>query len=151
MKIYLASPFFNEKELEVYRQVILTLRGAGFEVYVPQEHEIENAWSLSNDEWAVRVFLEDVAAIKDCQMVFVLNHGIYSDSGTAWEAGFAFALNKPVYQVVVGDSNTTYSLMMMNGCNANLSIDQLMLLTPEHFNEDGYIDYVLMPPSIIQK
>ena len=52
MKIYLASPFFNEAEIEVYRRVITALRAEGYQVYVPQEHTIENAWSLSNEDWA---------------------------------------------------------------------------------------------------
>jgi nucleoside 2-deoxyribosyltransferase len=47
----------------------------------------------------------------------VLNFGMYSDSGTAWEAGFAAALEIPVIQVLCGFENCTYSLMMMNGCD----------------------------------
>ena len=43
-KIYLASPFFDSHELNIYKMVIAELRGKGYEVYVPQEHEIENAW-----------------------------------------------------------------------------------------------------------
>lgn len=35
MKIYLASPFFNEAELEIYRRAIALLRAEGYEVYVP--------------------------------------------------------------------------------------------------------------------
>lgn len=117
MKIYLASPFFNEEELEIYRRAIKLLRAEGYEVYVPQEHTIENAWSLSNEDWAQQVFVEDCYAIDDCEYVMVLNFGIYSDSGTAWEAGYAFAKGKKVVQVLCGGNNATYSLMMMGGCD----------------------------------
>jgi len=116
-KIYLASPFFNEAELEVYRRVITALRAEGYQVYVPQEHTIENAWSLSNEDWAQQVFVEDCYAIDGCDVVMVLNFGMYSDSGTAWEAGYAFAKGKTVVQVLCGGENATYSLMMMNGCD----------------------------------
>ena len=125
MKIYLASPFFNEGELEVYRRAISLLRDEGHEVYVPQEHTIEDAWSLSNEEWARQVFVEDCCAIDDCQIVMVLNFGMYSDSGTAWEAGYAFAKGKIVVQVLCGGENATYSLMMMNSCNNIVELPQI--------------------------
>lgn len=117
MKIYLASPFFSHEEVVVYHQVINDLRKAGHEVYVPQEHAIEGAWDMSNKEWANRVYHEDINAIDDCECVMVLNFGMYSDSGTAWEAGYAFALRKWTVHVLCGGDNATYSLMMMNGCD----------------------------------
>ena len=125
MKIYLASPFFNEAELEVYRKVVTALRAERYEVYVPQEHVIEDAWSLSNEDWAQQVFVEDCHALDGCDVVMVLNFGMYSDSGTAWEAGYAFAKGKPVVQVLCGGENATYSLMMMNGCDNIVELSQV--------------------------
>ena len=125
MKIYLASPFFNEAELEIYHQVVTDLRQAGYEVYVPQEHTIPDAWSLSNMEWARQVFVEDCYAIDACQVVMILNFGMYSDSGTAWEAGYAFAKGKQVVNVLCGGENATYSLMMMNSCDNVIELPQV--------------------------
>ena len=125
MKIYLASPFFNEKELEIYHRAIILLRDEGHDVYVPQKHTIENGWKLSNEDWARRVFIEDIKAIDNSEIVMVLNFGMYSDSGTAWEAGYAFAKDKKVVQVLCGDENTTYSLMMMNNCYNIVELPQI--------------------------
>ena len=122
MKIYLASPFFNSEELEYYTFAIRALRAAGHEVYVPQEHEVENAWSLPNYIWASKVFIEDIRAIEEAEVVMVLNWGMYSDSGTAWEAGYAYALKKQVIQVLCGKENATYSLMTICGCNKTVDI-----------------------------
>lgn len=122
-KIYLASPFFNEEELAIYRKVIKSLRSVGYDVYVPQEHDIPNAWDMPNNEWASKVFSEDVVAINECDVVMVLNHGMYSDSGTAWEAGYAFGRGKEVVQIIWGE-NTTYSLMMM-GCVKVVHLDNI--------------------------
>lgn len=130
MKIYLASPFFNEAEIEVYRRAITLLRAEGYEVYVPQEHTIENAWSLSNEDWAGQVFVADLYAIDGCDVVMVLNFGMYSDSGTAWEAGYAYGKGKTVVQVLCGGENATYSLMMMNGCDKVISLCDVI-----HFEE----------------
>ena len=94
-QIYLASPFFNDTELVVYKETISRLRSAGYKVHVPQEHEIKNAWDYSNADWARMVFEMDVDALRASDVVMVLNFGMYSDSGTAWEAGFAAALEIP--------------------------------------------------------
>jgi len=124
-KIYLASPFFNSDELDVYYRVINTLRDKCYKVYVPQEHEIENAWNYPNNVWGQKVFEEDVKALGDCDVVMVLNFGMYSDSGTAWEAGFALGIGKECIQVLCGDDNTTYSLMMINGCNKVIHLENV--------------------------
>ena len=129
-KIYLASPFFNNNELVRYRWVITQLRGVGYEVYVPQEHSIEGAWDMSNAHWARAVYREDIMAIAECECVMILNFGMYSDSGTAWEAGYANALRKYTVQVLCGGDNATYSLMMINGCDKVIDLDNV-----DHFEE----------------
>ena len=130
MKIYLASPFFSTEEVVIYRNVINDLRNAGHKVYVPQEHTIENAWDLSNKDWAEQVYLNDIEAIRECEIVMILNFGMYSDSGTAWEAGYAYAMGKKTIQVLCGGNNATYSLMMMNGCDKVISLRDVV-----HFEE----------------
>lgn len=139
MKIYLASPFFNEAELEVYNKAKRLLREAGYKVYVPQEHTIEGAWEMSNEDWARRVFVEDCHAIDDCDVVMVLNFGMYSDSGTAWEAGYAFAKSKTVVQVLCGGENATYSLMMMNSCKNIVELPQIHCFEQISANMDKVI------------
>lgn len=126
-KIYLASPFFNEKELSVYKEVISILRNMkDVEVYVPQEFVIESAYDMPNNMWAEKVFKADVKALRECEFVFVLNFGMYSDSGTAWEAGYAYALDKKVYQVIcLNDEKVDYSLMMLNGANKVITLNDL--------------------------
>lgn len=127
-KIYLASPFFNEDEQRVYNHAISILRGQGYEVFVPQEHTIPNAWDLPNKVWAENVFAVDYLAIQKCDVVVVLNWGMYSDSGTAWECGCAYAMGKHIVNILCGDEptdGTEYSLMMLNGCNSYITFDQL--------------------------
>ena len=123
--IYLASPFFNSEELGVYRTAIQRLRAKGYEVYVPQEHEVENGWAMTNYEWASHVFVEDIKAIADCDVVMVLNWGLYSDSGTAWEAGYAYGMEKDIVHVLCGECNTAYSLMMINGADKVVGFEDI--------------------------
>lgn len=64
------------------------------------------------------VFNADVEAIRNCDEVWVLNFGMYSDSGTTWECGFAYGIGKTVRQLVydIGEDKI-FSLMMINGCD----------------------------------
>lgn len=113
MKIYLASPLFTDYEREKVKAVAEWLRSNGEEVYVPMEHQIENAWSYTNAAWAKMVFDEDIKAIHECDEVYCIYYGLYSDSGTAWECGFAYGIGKPVY--LIDQSNQEVSLMVVNG------------------------------------
>ena len=135
MKIYLASPWFKDKERVMYSQILNKMREQGHEVYAPIEHEIPNAWDLSNAEWGRQVFFADIQAIQDCDEVWVLNFGMYSDSGTAWECGYAYGIGKTVRQLVYGfGEDKTYSLMMINGC------EEYDLMGNYLFNRDDEIN-----------
>lgn len=114
MKIYLASPLFNEIEKQAIATVVKNLREQGHEVYSPVEHQIDNAWDYSNSAWGEKVFQEDIKAIQCCEAVVALYYGLYSDSGTAWECGYAYGLNKKVYVVNCTPSDEQVSLMIAN-------------------------------------
>ena len=112
MRIYLASPLFTPEERTHVKEVAYTLRKKGHRVYVPMEHEIKNAWEISNAKWGERVFDEDIKAIRNCDKVVAIYYGLYSDSGTAWEMGFAYGIGKPVE--VINVAGQKISLMIAN-------------------------------------
>ena len=116
MKVYLASPWFTLREEVIYKLVIKKMRSEGIDVYVPMEHEIRDAWEKPNEVWAREVFSSDVEAIQSCDEVWVLNFGMYSDSGTAWECGFAYGIGKTVRMLLDTENENVFSLMMINGC-----------------------------------
>ena len=124
MKAYLAAPFFNQNERYIYSRVIDYLRNAEhLDLYVPMEHTVEDAWNLSNSAWAWEVFKEDVRALDKAEIVYVLNFGMYSDSGTAWEAGYAYAKGKPIVNILVNQKDNVYSLMMINSANRVVNVE----------------------------
>lgn len=119
MKIYLASPFFNDNEIANIRQAVEILNAKGHEVFVPMEHDVENRESLTNAEWAEEIFKIDKSGIDSCDVVVLLYGGMYSDSGTAWECGYAYATGK---KVVVCCCNVEQpNLMIVNGSHAFLN------------------------------
>ena len=131
-KIYLASPFFNEEEIEIYDEVIGLLRSeSNVDVFVPREHEIPSGWEMTNYKWAEAVFALDLIALQKADIVVVLNFGMYSDSGTAWECGYACGAGKKVLNILCGKENSDYSLMMTNGTSAAVSLDTFRTLPLE--------------------
>lgn len=125
MKIYLASPFFNEREIENISQAVEILKRKGYEVFVPMEHDVENKENLTNAQWAEEIFKIDRNGIDNSDVVVLLYGGMYSDSGTAWECGYAYAKGKKVVVCCYNIEQT--NLMIVNGCHAFLnSIDALL-------------------------
>lgn len=112
MKIYLASPLFTSYEKDRVGDYAAYLREQGHEVYVPMEHSIDGAWGMPNFIWAREVFNEDITEIQKCDKVVCLYYGLYSDSGTAWECGYAYGIGKPVE--LVDYCGKECSLMVVN-------------------------------------
>lgn len=128
MRIYLASPWFTPRENTIYEAVIKKIRSQGHELYVPRECQIENADELPNSVWGMKVFQKDVEEIDKADEVWVLNFGMYSDTGTAWECGYAYGKGKVIRQLLCGLDQTSnvYSLMMINGCDETDHIDNYL-------------------------
>jgi nucleoside 2-deoxyribosyltransferase len=138
-KIYLASSMAPE-----YRDVIQSaakiLRDLKYEVYVPLEHAIPNAWDYPNNEWGLMVFTEDVSAIQDSDWVVLLNYGRNGTSptgGSAWEAGFAYGIGKRVVVVdMIKNKSEHTSLMIENGRYATVDgLDEMKI-----FFENGGLE-----------
>lgn len=115
MKIYLAGSCGSEDRTMMMR-VAQTLRGIrDNEVFCPFELKISNAWDMSQEEWAQKVFEEDTRAIKEADVVVLITPGRESTAGTNWEQGYAYALGKELYVFQITDKAT--SLMTYCGCN----------------------------------
>ena len=135
MKIYLSSPFFNQEEIDNMRQAQKILENRDFDVFVPMDILIQNT---NETQWAEQMFQADKTGIDECDLVVLLYYGLYSDSGTAWECGYAFAKNKPV--VVVHCQNTQKNnLMVVFGAAANLeNIDELQTYDFENISKTDF-------------
>ncbi len=121
-KIYIASPFFCEEETTVLSKVEKNLKERGYDVFSPREHEVREG-NVGKPEWSKATFINDKNAIDWCDVVVMLYFGNYSDSGTAWECGYAFATNKPVIVVQLGESS---NLMIHEGSHSNvLGLEEL--------------------------
>ena len=113
MIIYVAASLSEDKRPFMYEAVKL-LRDRGFTVYAPIEHVVEHAWDWPNTEWGLQVFRNDVQAIQTADFVIVLTWGrLDTSSGTTWEQGYAYGIDKKIILVEMNDS--VQSLMVANG------------------------------------
>jgi nucleoside 2-deoxyribosyltransferase len=118
MNIYLASPFFNETEVERVKKMAEILRAKGHEVFVPMEHQNKHL-EFGSYAWRKATWQSDVDAIDKSDAIYaIVSEGNYSDDGTAWEIGYAYAQKKPIVvfnedgeepvNLMISDSLTTY-------------------------------------------
>lgn len=128
MKIYLASPFFNEEELKYVSKAEDILRERGYEVFSPREHEVRDE-TVGSTKWSMETFRSDKAGIDACDIVVMLYHGNYSDSGTAWECGYAYGIGKNVIVVHIGKNS---NLMVHEGSHSNIYFNEI-----ETYDFDG--------------
>ena len=125
LKIYLAGPFFNERELACVERAEEILLSRGFSVFSPRLNEVRDRESCGAEQWSRETFENDRSHIAWADAVVMLYHGAYSDSGTAWEAGYAYAAGKPVIVVHLEDAESGSNLMVHEGCQTNITLEEL--------------------------
>jgi nucleoside 2-deoxyribosyltransferase len=98
MKIYLAGPLFTQAERRWNRELAaaLTKLKPDLEIILPQDVETEFRDDRSD---FTAIFRRNVESIEISDAIVAILDGSDSDSGTAWECGYAFAKDKPVIGV----------------------------------------------------
>ena len=122
-KIYIASPFFNDTEIKNLEKVenMLSARD-DLIVFSPRQHEIRTEKTSQQSWWSKETFINDRKFIDWADVVVMLYYGGYSDSGTAWECGYAYGTNTPVIVVHLGEDS---NLMVHEGCHSNITLNEL--------------------------
>lgn len=126
LKIYIASPFFNEFEVECLERAEKILFGRGFSVFSPRLNEVRDEITSKDPNWSLETFINDKKFIDWADVVVMLYHGNYSDSGTAWECGYAYGTNTPIVAIHIGaDKSNGSNLMVHESAHANITLDEL--------------------------
>jgi nucleoside 2-deoxyribosyltransferase len=100
VKIYFAGPLFTPAERRFIDECAVQLRAAGFDVFVPHEHEL----ALDGTVTAERIFAKDWAALSEANAILAILDGPVIDDGTACEIGIFYGLmeNDPSKKGIVG-------------------------------------------------
>lgn len=121
---YLASPFFNEKQVERMETVLSILRINGNFVFAPYENSVVENQNLQNPEYRKRIFTKNIEAIKASRMVLAITND--KDMGTLFEAGYAYGLGIPVVYFAE-DLDGSFNLMLSeSGIGVYTSMTELM-------------------------
>ncbi|MBS9337455.1 nucleoside 2-deoxyribosyltransferase [Fructobacillus parabroussonetiae] len=120
-RVYLAGPFFSETQIaqvERLEKVLADHPQIG-DVFSPRKHQHEE-YEMFSPEWQKVTFASDVQAIDDADVIVALSDfdGADTDSGTAWELGYAYAKQIPV--LTIKEDTETLNLMLAKSLTAYL-------------------------------
>ena len=134
--VYLASPFFNDKEIRDMENVLHSLKEKGLEVFAPIENQNKHI-KFGSEEWREETYTGDITGIISADVMVAVVNDNYMDSGTCWEIGFAIAVGMPV--VVVDQNKKGLNLMLANSLTAY--VDTIEQLDNYDFESMGHIPY----------
>lgn len=143
--IFIASPFFNEAQLEVVKALETMIQDAGMFYYSARLHSGGSTLPPGERRFSkwTPVFQADVSGLYNCDLVVaVLDYPLpkghrleirkatehasdvlvatprIPDSGTVWEMGFAYALGKPIVGYFPLGKPEKLNLMLIQCCSA---------------------------------
>lgn len=141
-RIYLAGPFFSDKQIERISKVekaLTTNPTAGF-VFSPRlSDENDDTENAGSPEWAKAIFTKDVAEVDKCDVVVAIADFEHAnlDSGTAFELGYAYHSNKPI--ILLQELDEQLNLMVSQSAHYyTTSIDELATYNFEQLPANEY-------------
>ena len=93
--IYLAGALFSQAEREFNKKLQEMMLNLGFAVFLPQEDADDNSSERENRNHS-SIFNNCFGGLEKSDIVVAVLEGTDVDSGTAWELGYAYAVNKPI-------------------------------------------------------
>jgi nucleoside 2-deoxyribosyltransferase len=117
-KVYLASGWFNPNQERRVREAEEVLRGLGFDVFSPREHQ-HPQYEYMSKEWREATFKSDVDHVDWCDFIFAVYDE--EDSGTMWEVGYTygkFGKEKPI--IIYHETDGLVNLMISDSLTAYL-------------------------------
>jgi nucleoside 2-deoxyribosyltransferase len=131
LRIYLAGPLFTQIERRWNRHLagLLEAKLPGAEIVLPQDFTIEG--TFNQRRYYRQLFRLCLEAIDDADVVVALLDGADSDSGTAFEIGYALAREKPIVGV-----RTDFRQSQDRGVNLMLSHACTRYIFDMSFSED---------------
>ena len=130
MKIYLAGPFFNEKQLATIELIETQLDKLGFDYFSPRKGggKIEHLPLEQKKKESKRIYQSNIDAIMECNILLAVIDG--RDTGTIFEMGYLrgahdfaneFWKNGPWrYLVTYTDENYGLNIMIKEAVDAHL-------------------------------
>lgn len=138
-RIYWANSLFTEADRTFNTRVVKRLRDAGFDVFLPQESQVNESPSPASEE----IFRTDSAAVLASRLLVACLDQETIDSGVACEVGLAYAFNIPIIGLYTdirqhrqGKARMYKNLYVLGAIEANgetvASVDELITTIPRY-------------------
>lgn len=95
MRAYIAAPWFTPEQMNLLELVKDTVVQLDIDIFSPKDENMYTPGETS----AIDVLLGNCNAIEFSDLIVVITNG--KDVGTMWEAGYAFAIDRPIIYVWV--------------------------------------------------
>jgi nucleoside 2-deoxyribosyltransferase len=128
MKLYIAAPLFTEAERGFNIVLAHALEAAGHEVHLPQR----NTPNAEGAERTTTIFRGNIAALARADAIVAVCDGPQVDDGTAWEIGYGYGRNIPIYGLrtdtrIAQQADERINLMILESLNElSSTIEQLI-------------------------
>lgn len=127
-KIYLAGGWFTPEMEEEHTRIYEAIKDY-FDVFNPRlKGEVDK--TTTHDQMA-EILRGNVEAIAEADLVLVIYD--YKDTGTIWEAGFAYACKKPILYYAENLKGKNFNLMLAK--TGNFAANELDLKLQLNMNE----------------
>ncbi|TPR13814.1 nucleoside 2-deoxyribosyltransferase [Apilactobacillus timberlakei] len=122
MNLYLASPFFDDEQIDRISRIetALAKNNTVNSVFSPRKSEVKDC-EVGTKQWSKKVFKLDTDEIKKADAIIAIIDYVEDnvDSGTAFEIGYAKAINKPI--IIFHEKDNNVNLMLSNSSIAYLT------------------------------
>ncbi|MCK6258228.1 nucleoside 2-deoxyribosyltransferase [Fictibacillus sp. KIGAM418] len=137
VRVFIASPFFDKEQLERIQRLenALTRNPYVSEFYSARFHQNQQ-YPWGSKGWRKVVFNLDLYYLRRADVVVVIHdyEGLCTDSGTAFELGYAFAFQKPI--ILIKEKTSVPNLMLIESLHAYLT----------KADDIASYDFLRMPP-----
>jgi len=118
MNLYVAAPLFSEAERVFNLTLARALEAEGHHVYLPQR----DTPAAEDDGRTTAIFHANLAALANADAVVAVCDGPQVDDGTAWEIGYAYGRDLPIYGLrtdtrIVQQPDERINLMILGSLN----------------------------------
>jgi nucleoside 2-deoxyribosyltransferase len=123
MKVYIASPFFNEEQLERVKFIEDKLKELNYDFFSPRLDTYVKPDSDNDARW--KAFQDNLKGIKDSSFIIAVTDG--KDVGTMFECGYAFSEGVSIIYFAETLGERPFNLMLaMSGDAVCKSRDELI-------------------------
>lgn len=138
MKIYLAGGWFTPEQEEEHSRIFKTLtERTDYTIFNPRiAGEIDK--TTTSDRMS-NILIGNIEAIQDSDVVVVIYDG--KDTGTIWEAGYSYALKKPIIYYAEKPTTKVNLMLAKTGEFVQNEIDLVATLAANLPFKDVYNSY----------